>query len=74
MNKMKVPEFGIHSYLHPSTIAFIDLLHSTSQPLQFPTGRLGSEEWRGSAVGRGYEETGAKQKPGSKPPWRRQAV
>ena len=37
--KVKVPEFGIHSYLHPSTIAFIGLLHSTSQPLQFPTGR-----------------------------------
>jgi len=37
--KGSVPEFGIHSYLHPSTIAFIGLLHSTSQPLQFPTGR-----------------------------------
>jgi hypothetical protein len=31
-----VPEFGIHSYLHPSTIAFIDLLHSTSLPLPVP--------------------------------------
>ena len=37
--KGSVPEFGIHSYLHLSTIAFIDLLHSTSQPLQFPAGR-----------------------------------
>jgi hypothetical protein len=37
--KGSVPEVGIHSYLHPSTIAFIDLLHPTSQPLQFPTGR-----------------------------------
>ena len=31
----RVPEFGIHSYLHLSTIAFIDLLQSTFQQLQF---------------------------------------
>jgi len=37
--KGSVPEFGTHSYRHPSTIAFIGLLHSTSQPLQFPTVR-----------------------------------
>jgi hypothetical protein len=37
--KGSVPEFVIYSYLHPSTIAFMDLLHSTSQRLQFPTVR-----------------------------------
>ena len=31
-----VPEFGIHPYPHLSIIAFIDLLQSTFQPLQFP--------------------------------------
>src|ERR1035437_1899378 len=43
-----VPEFGIHSYLHPSTIAFIDLLHSTSQPLQFTTDWYEFGFWRGN--------------------------
>ena len=47
--KGSVSEF--HSYLHLSTIAFIDLLHSASQPLQFPTGRVERMALSGALVG-----------------------